>query len=52
MAQSIGAEIFATAGSETKRDYLKSLGVDHVMDSRSLDFAKEVMKITDGEGMM
>lgn len=51
MAQNIGAEIFATAGSESKRDYLKSLGVDHVMDSRSLDFAEEVMKITDGEGI-
>lgn len=51
VAQSLDAEIFATAGSERKRDYLKSLGIEHVMDSRSLDFADEVMRITNGEGV-
>jgi acyl transferase domain-containing protein/acetylornithine/succinyldiaminopimelate/putrescine aminotransferase/predicted amino acid dehydrogenase/NADPH-dependent curcumin reductase CurA/NADP-dependent 3-hydroxy acid dehydrogenase YdfG/acyl carrier protein len=51
VAQSLGAEIFATAGSDRKREYLKTLGIKHVMDSRSLDFADEVMKITDGEGV-
>ncbi|MEZ6090598.1 MAG: SDR family NAD(P)-dependent oxidoreductase [Pirellulaceae bacterium] len=51
IAQSIGAEIFATAGSDEKRDFLRSLGVSHVMDSRSLDFADEILKITDGRGV-
>jgi acyl transferase domain-containing protein/NAD(P)-dependent dehydrogenase (short-subunit alcohol dehydrogenase family)/acyl carrier protein len=51
VAQWIGAEIFATAGSESKREYLRSLGVEHVMDSRSLDFADEIKSITDGEGV-
>ena len=51
LAQRAGAEIFATAGSPEKRAYLKSLGVPHVMDSRSLDFAGEIMEITDGRGV-
>ncbi|MGI9332410.1 MAG: SDR family NAD(P)-dependent oxidoreductase, partial [Gammaproteobacteria bacterium] len=46
-----GAEVFATAGSDTKRDFLHLLGVDHVLDSRSLDFADRIMALTDGEGV-
>jgi len=46
-----GAEIFATAGSDEKRDFLRLLGVDHVLDSRSLSFADEVHEITDGAGV-
>ncbi|MFQ5794227.1 MAG: type I polyketide synthase [Candidatus Bipolaricaulia bacterium] len=51
IAQWLGAEIFATAGSPKKREFLRSLGVGHVMDSRSLDFAHEVMEQTDGQGV-
>ncbi len=51
LAQAVGAEIYATAGTERKRSFLRSLGVSHVMDSRSLDFADEIMKITRGEGV-
>jgi acyl transferase domain-containing protein/acyl carrier protein len=51
VARRAGAEIFATAGSPAKRDYLASLGVRHVMDSRSLRFADEVMAATDNEGI-
>jgi NADPH:quinone reductase-like Zn-dependent oxidoreductase/acyl carrier protein len=51
LAQRIGAEIFATAGSPEKRAYLRSLGIEHVMDSRSLDFAEEIIKITRGGGV-
>lgn len=51
LAQRAGAEIFATAGSSEKRAYLKSMRVPHVLDSRSLDFADEVMKRTDGYGV-
>jgi len=46
-----GAEIFATAGSEHKRDFLRLLGVEHVLDSRSLAFADEILEITDGNGV-
>ena len=51
IAQAAGAEIFATAGRPEKRDYLHSLGVKHVMDSRSLQFADDVMEATGGEGV-
>lgn len=46
-----GAEIYATAGSEKKREYLRNLGVHHVMDSRSLSFADEILDHTNGEGV-
>lgn len=51
LAQRAGAEVFATAGSAAKRDLLKALGVQHVMNSRSLAFGDEVMEITKGMGV-
>ena len=51
VARWLGAEIFATAGSPEKRDLLRQLGVRHVMDSRSLAFADEVMELTGGKGV-
>jgi NADPH:quinone reductase-like Zn-dependent oxidoreductase/acyl carrier protein len=51
IARAVGAEIFATAGSPRKREYLKSLGIEHVMDSRSLAFADQIMKQTGGQGI-
>ena len=51
IARLAGAEIFATAGNDEKRALVKSLGAAHVMDSRSLDFAEDVMDITNGYGV-
>jgi amino acid adenylation domain-containing protein len=51
VAKSCGAEILATAGNQEKRLYLHGLGVDHVFDSRSLDFADNVLWKTDGRGV-
>jgi NADPH:quinone reductase-like Zn-dependent oxidoreductase/NAD(P)-dependent dehydrogenase (short-subunit alcohol dehydrogenase family)/acyl carrier protein len=51
VARWCGAEVIATAGSETKRAYLRSLGVEHVFDSRSLDFVDDVKRVTNGEGV-
>jgi acyl transferase domain-containing protein/NADPH:quinone reductase-like Zn-dependent oxidoreductase/NAD(P)-dependent dehydrogenase (short-subunit alcohol dehydrogenase family)/acyl carrier protein len=51
LARHIGAEIFATAGTPEKRDFLRRLGVRHVFDSRTLDFADEIRAITQGEGV-
>jgi NADPH:quinone reductase-like Zn-dependent oxidoreductase/acyl carrier protein len=51
VAQHLGLEIFATAGSEEKRDYLRRLGVSRVMDSRSLDFVQQVRGFTGGRGV-
>ena len=50
IAQRVGAQVFATAGSPAKRKLLSDLGVSHVMDSRSLDFSDEVLARTDGRG--
>jgi acyl transferase domain-containing protein len=51
LARQAGAEIFATAGSPRKRAYLQSLGIAHVMDSRSLDFADQIRAATGDEGV-
>ncbi len=51
LAMKAGAVVFATAGSPEKRELLAALGVPHVMDSRSLAFADEVMVSTNGEGV-
>ncbi|MEY4767806.1 MAG: putative type polyketide synthase WcbR, partial [Pseudomonadota bacterium] len=50
-AQWIGAEIFATAGSEEKRQFVKLLGADHVMDSRNMAFADQILQLTEGKGV-
>lgn len=51
IAQGLGAEVFATAGSPEKRAALRALGVKHVMDSRTLAFADEVKTATNGRGV-
>ncbi|MBW4570590.1 MAG: type I polyketide synthase [Tolypothrix carrinoi HA7290-LM1] len=50
IAQAAGAQVFATA-SPSKWDFLKSMGVEYVMNSRTLDFAEEIMAITQGQGV-
>ncbi|MEL6813253.1 MAG: aminotransferase class I/II-fold pyridoxal phosphate-dependent enzyme [Cyanobacteria bacterium J06598_3] len=50
IAQHIGAEIFATA-SQPKWSFLKSLGIPHIMNSRTLDFASEIQTTTAGKGV-
>ena len=50
-AQARGAEVFATAGSDAKREVLRQLGCDHVLDSRSLAFAEDVRRLTGGAGV-
>ncbi len=51
VAQRLGLEIFATAGSVEKRQLLKQMGVPHVLNSRTLEFADEIMEITQGRGV-
>nr|AIU56842.1 anatoxin-a synthetase E polyketide synthase [Cuspidothrix issatschenkoi RM-6] len=50
LAQLKGAEVFATA-SPPKWEFLKSLGVKHIYNSRNLDFADQVMTDTNGKGV-
>ncbi|OBF29198.1 type I polyketide synthase [Mycobacterium sp. ACS4331] len=50
MAQRCGATVFATA-STFKRATLRRMGVEHVYDSRTTDFADQILADTDGEGV-
>ena len=50
LAQAVGAEVFTTASAK-KRDYLRSLGVEHVFDSRQTAFGGEIHDATGGEGV-
>jgi len=50
IAQQIGAEIFATA-SPRKWTTLRDLGITHIMNSRTLTFADEIMRATNGKGV-
>src|ERR1700761_2431043 len=50
MAQQCGATVFATA-STYKRAMLRKLGVDYVYDSRTTDFADQILADTDGTGV-
>ncbi|HZC11702.1 MAG TPA: SDR family NAD(P)-dependent oxidoreductase, partial [Mycobacterium sp.] len=50
MAQQHGAEVYATA-STFKRATLRKLGVKHVYDSRTTDFADQILADTDGAGV-
>jgi NADPH:quinone reductase-like Zn-dependent oxidoreductase/acyl carrier protein len=51
VAQRLGAEVFATAGSDAKRERLRQLGVHQVFDSRSVTFASEIRERTGGAGV-
>ncbi len=51
IAQWIGAEIYATVGSDSKRDFLRMMGVKHIYDSRSLTFAEEILLATEERGV-
>jgi phthiocerol/phenolphthiocerol synthesis type-I polyketide synthase C len=50
LAQRVGSEVFATA-SLGKWEFLKSIGIKHITNSRTLDFAKDVLEITKGQGV-
>ncbi len=50
-AQYIGAKIIATVGSSVKRAFLERLGIQHILDSRSLTFVDDVRAITGGAGV-
>jgi NADPH:quinone reductase-like Zn-dependent oxidoreductase len=50
LAHKAGAEVFATA-SPAKWDFLKAAGERHVMNSRTLDFAEQVLALTEGQGV-
>lgn len=51
IARAAKAEIFATAGSEERRQLLCDMGIEHVYDSRSVEFADLIRRDTDGYGV-
>ncbi|HYB81986.1 MAG TPA: acyltransferase domain-containing protein, partial [Mycobacterium sp.] len=51
VARLAGAEIFATAGSPQRRALLHDMGIEHVYDSRSTEFADLIRRDTDGYGV-
>ncbi|OBJ27432.1 type I polyketide synthase [Mycobacterium sp. 1245801.1] len=51
IARAADAEIFATAGSEQRRQLLRDMGIEHVYDSRSVEFADLIRRDTDGYGV-
>jgi mycolipanoate synthase len=51
IARAAGCEIFATAGSPQRRQLLCDMGIEHVYDSRSTDFADEIRRDTGGYGV-
>ncbi|WP_342220860.1 SDR family NAD(P)-dependent oxidoreductase [Candidatus Fukatsuia endosymbiont of Tuberolachnus salignus] len=57
LAQEIGVEIFATIGNadedkgKEKRDILRAMNIQHVYDSRKLDFYHQIMADTNNQGV-
>ncbi|MFJ4654445.1 SDR family NAD(P)-dependent oxidoreductase [Nocardia sp. NPDC088792] len=51
IATALGAQVYATAGSRARRDFLRTEGVAHVADSRSTSFADEILAWTGGAGV-
>lgn len=54
LAQHIGAEIFATVGSDEKKQLVMDqygIAEDHIFSSRDTSFAKGVMRCTAGKGV-
>jgi acyl transferase domain-containing protein len=51
LALRAGVEVFATAGSEEKRAFVRREGATLVLDSRSAGFAEPILEATGGDGV-
>ncbi|TVY39994.1 Fumagillin dodecapentaenoate synthase [Lachnellula occidentalis] len=54
IAQSVGAEVYATVGTPEKKEFLKSafgLADDRIFHSRSPEFGDQILSATNGRGM-
>jgi phthioceranic/hydroxyphthioceranic acid synthase len=51
ICRAAGAEIFTTAGSSERRELLREMGIEHIYDSRSTEFADQIRQDTDGYGV-
>lgn len=50
LGRAFGAQVIATAGSETKTAFCRELGADAAVDYRTQDFVAAVLAATDGRG--
>ncbi|WP_030519445.1 type I polyketide synthase [Nocardia rhamnosiphila] len=51
VAKDRGARIIGTASTDERRAHVLSLGADHAIDSRSLNFVDDVLALTEGKGV-
>jgi NADPH:quinone reductase-like Zn-dependent oxidoreductase/acyl carrier protein len=51
IARLLGLEVFATGGTPEKRRWLAEMGVPHVLNSRTLEFADQILELTAGRGV-
>lgn len=54
IAQYVGAEVFVTVGSASKRDLIATkyqVPVTHIFSSRALNFKRGIMRLTQGKGV-
>jgi len=51
MARALGAEIFATAGTEEKVNLVRAHGADIVVNYNTMDFADEILRATNSYGV-
>jgi NADPH2:quinone reductase len=51
LAKAWGAKVIVTAGTDAKCDNCLALGADHAINYHTQDFAAEVMRITEGQGV-
>ena len=51
LARHRGATVFATASAHKRATTLREMGVEYVYDSRTTDFAEQILADTDGAGV-
>jgi NADPH:quinone reductase len=51
LAHAFGARVFATAGSDEKCAFSKKIGADEAINYKTQDFAEEVRRLTDKQGV-
>lgn len=51
LAKAIGATVYATAGSDEKCDFCRSLGADAAINYRTQDYVAEIRRLTEKRGV-
>ncbi|CAL8085212.1 unnamed protein product [Orchesella dallaii] len=51
IAKYLGLNIVVTAGNPKKRNYLKELGINHLFNSRTLEYGEKIKEVTQSQGV-